>query len=163
SDDFEAHLTEILEDNLPEDEADSARTLASKFARNESRANDKVNEILAGIGLKVIDILKKARANRAEHLVREYGRGKSDAVALISKLIAGAGLQIDGLFADALIKPGVGYTTLLDYIERIDHLTMVAERRRDASLHEIDRHRAVLGETSRRRVQEIEDREFKVI
>src|SRR5262245_20277054 len=78
SDGFEAHLTEILEDNLPEDEAGSARTLASKFARNESCANDKVNELLAGIGLKVIDILKEARANRAEHLVQEYGRGKSD-------------------------------------------------------------------------------------
>jgi hypothetical protein len=49
------------------------------------------------------------------------------------------------------------------YIERIDHLTAVAENRRNAGLREIDRRRAVLGETVRRTVQEIEEGEFKVI
>jgi hypothetical protein len=42
-------------------------------------------------------------------------------------------------------------------------LTTIAESRRNASLREIDRRRAVLGERLRRSVQEIEDREFKVI
>ena len=51
----------------------------------------------------------------------------------------------------------------LDYIERIDRLTAIAESRRNASLREIDRRRAVLGETLRQSVQEIEDAEFKVI
>ena len=51
----------------------------------------------------------------------------------------------------------------LDDIERIDRLTTIAESRRNASLHEIDRRRAVLGETLRRNVREIEDGEFKVI
>ena len=51
----------------------------------------------------------------------------------------------------------------LDDIEWIDRLTAVAEGRRNASLREIDRRRAVLGETLRRSVQEIEDGEFKVI
>jgi hypothetical protein len=162
SDDFEAHLTEILQDNLPGDQADSARTLASKCARNDSGAIHKVNGLLARVGLKMGNILKDVRANKAEHLVREYGRGNSNAAALIRKLIAGAGLQIDGLLADALIKRDFG-TTLLDYIERIDHLTMIAERRRDASLREIDRRRAVFGETLRRSVREIEAGEFKVI
>lgn len=50
-----------------------------------------------------------------------------------------------------------------DYIERIDRLTTIAENRRNASLREIDRHRAVLGESLRRSVQEIEDGEFEVI
>src|SRR5262249_39489187 len=137
--------------------------LASKCARNESAAIDKVNGILARIGLEMDNILKDARANKAEHLVQEYGRGKSNVVALIHKLIAGAGLQIDALVAHALVEPGFRYTTVLDYIERIDHLTMIAERRRDASLREIDRRRAVLGETLRRSVREIEAGEFKVI
>ena len=48
-------------------------------------------------------------------------------------------------------------------IERIDRLTTIAESRRNASLHEIERRRAVLGETLRRSVQEIEGAEFKVI
>jgi hypothetical protein len=163
ADHFEAYLTEILQDNLPEEQVDSAQALASKCARNEAGAVDKVNGILDRIGLTMDKILDEARANKAEHLVQEYARGKSDVVALIRKLIAGAGLQIDGLVADALIEREFRATTLLDYIERIDHLTMIAERRRNASLHEIDRHRTVLGETLRRSVQEIEDREFKVI
>ena len=51
----------------------------------------------------------------------------------------------------------------LDYIERIDRLATIAESRRNASLHEIERRRAVFGETLRRSVQEIEDGEFEVI
>jgi hypothetical protein len=51
----------------------------------------------------------------------------------------------------------------LDDIERIDHLTTIAENRRNASLHEIDRRRAFLGEALRRSVQEIEDGELEVI
>lgn len=49
----------------------------------------------------------------------------------------------------------------LDY-KRIDRLTTV-EGRRNASLREIDRRRAILGETLRQSVQEIEAEEIKVI
>jgi hypothetical protein len=48
-------------------------------------------------------------------------------------------------------------------ILRIDRLISIGESRRNASLHEIERRRAVLGETLRRSVQEIEDGEFEVI
>ena len=51
----------------------------------------------------------------------------------------------------------------LDDIERIDHLITIAVNRRNASLREIDRRRAVLGESLRRSVQEIEEAEFEVI
>jgi hypothetical protein len=51
----------------------------------------------------------------------------------------------------------------LDFIERVDRLTTIAESRRNASLREIERRRAVLGEALRRSVQEVEDGEFKVI
>jgi hypothetical protein len=51
----------------------------------------------------------------------------------------------------------------LDDIERIDRLATIAESRRNASLREINRRWAVLGQTLRRSVQEIEDGEFKVI
>ena len=51
----------------------------------------------------------------------------------------------------------------IDYIERLDRLTTVAEGRRNASLYEIDRRRVLLGETMRRTFQEIEVDEVKVI
>jgi len=50
----------------------------------------------------------------------------------------------------------------LDNIERIDHLTTIAETRRNAMLREIDRRHAVLGEALRQRAQEVEG-EFEVI
>src|SRR3954471_24665446 len=97
-----------------------------------------------------------ARARKAKELVQEYVRREQAAVRLIDKLLTDAGMSMDGFMADALAeKP--------DDIERIDRLTTIAESRRNASLHEIDRRRAVLGETLRRNVREIEDGEFKVI
>jgi hypothetical protein len=68
---------------------------------------------------------------------------------LIHKLLASASLSIDALMVTAL-------TEELDNIERIDHLTTIAETRRNAMLREIDRRRAVLGEVVRRQVQEVE-------
>ena len=75
---------------------------------------------------------------------------------LVDELLTDAGVSMDAFMADALANR-------LDSIERIDHLTTIAESRRNASLHEINRRRAVLGETLRRSVQEIEDGEFEVI
>jgi hypothetical protein len=63
---------------------------------------------------------------------------------------------MDDLVAESLVEQ-------LDDVERIDRLTTLAESRRNTSLREIDRRRAVLGETLRRSVQEIEDSEFEVI
>jgi hypothetical protein len=88
--------------------------------------------------------------------VHEYVRGESDAITLVHEPLSGAGVSMDALVAQALANK-------LDDIERIDRLATIAESRRNASLCEIDRRRAVLGQTLRRRVQEIEDAEFKVI
>jgi hypothetical protein len=102
------------------------------------------------------DILDDAKGRKAKELVQEYVRREPDAVTLIHQLLTGAGKSMDGLTADALVEH-------LDDIERIDRLTTIAESRRNVSLHEIDRRRAVLGETLRRSVQEIEDGEFEAI
>jgi hypothetical protein len=164
SEHFAADLTKILQDNLPEDEA-SAQTLAHRCAQNEADAVDKVNEVLSsmrqnmgfeGYALDMNQILHRAQAHKAEELVQEYVRGEADAVTLVHELLSGAGVTMDTLVADALGQK-------LDLIERIDRLATIAESRRNASLREIDRRRAVLGETLRRSVQEIEDGEFKVI
>ena len=75
---------------------------------------------------------------------------------MINRLLARGGVSIETLTAEALAQE-------LDYIERLDRLATIAESRRNASLREIDRRRAVIGETLRRSVQEAEDREFEVI
>ena len=153
---FADQLAEILRDNLPEEKVENAQTLARGYARNEPDAVDKVNKLLAGINLDMDDILDGAKRRKAKELVQEYVRREPDAVALIHQLLTGAGKSMDGLTADALAEH-------LDAIERIDRLTTIAESRRNVSLHEIDRRRAVLGETLRRSVQEIEDGEFEEI
>jgi hypothetical protein len=156
SEQFADRLAEILRDNLPEDQVEDAQTLARECARNEPDADDKVNELLAGISIDMDEILDDAKVHKAKELVQEYVGREPDAVTLIRQLLTSTGESMDGLTADALAKH-------LDDIERIDRLTTIAEGRRNASLHEIDRRRAVLGETLRRSVQEIEDGEFEVI
>jgi hypothetical protein len=101
-------------------------------------------------------ILDRAQAHKAKELVQEYVRREPDAVTLVQELLTGAGVSMDALLADALAEK-------LDDIERINRLTTIAESRRNASLREIDRRQAVLGETLRRSVQEVEDGELKVI
>jgi hypothetical protein len=156
SDQFADDLTKILQDNFPGDQAEAAQMLAHACARNETDAVDKVNNILDRMDLYMESILNNARARRAEELVQEYVRRELDAVRLIHELLTGAGMGMDTFMADALVNH-------LDDIERIDRLTAIAESRRNASLREIDRRRASLGETLRRSVQEVEDAEFEVI
>ena len=88
--------------------------------------------------------------------MQEYVRREPDAVTLIQEFLARANVSMDDLIAGELAGN-------LDDIERFDRLTTIAESRRNASLHEIDRRRAVFGETLRRSVQEVEDGEFEVI
>src|SRR5208282_6784385 len=72
---FADELTTILQDNLGGDQTeDFAQTLANECARNEPDAVDKVNDVLAGIGLNMDRILYRARAQKAEELVQQYVR-----------------------------------------------------------------------------------------
>jgi hypothetical protein len=156
SDVFVDHLTEILRENLPGDEAGDAQTLAQECARNEPDADAKVFNILFNNGQTLDQILKDARAQKAEDVVQKYVRHESDAVTLVDQHLARAGMTLDTVLAGALAE-------VLDDIERIDRLTAVAEGRRNASLREIDRRRIVLGEILRRTVQELEERQRKLL
>jgi hypothetical protein len=151
---FVDDLAEMLEDNLPEDQAASALTLAQQYARNEEHAVDEVNDILEGLSLEEIE--NDARDRKLKELMRDYARRESAAVALIDELLIGAGKSFDDLVAEALVRA-------LDHVERIDHLTVIAESRRNASLREIDRRRPLLAETLRHTVQQIESDELEVI
>jgi hypothetical protein len=153
---FKHYLVGILQNELPVDQADSAEMLAAECAPNDAEANDRLDKVLSSIGLETNAVLDDARANKAKELVQEYVRRQPEAVTLVHELFTDAGVTMDTFMADALAEQ-------LDDIERIDRLATIAERLRNASLREIDRRRAVLGETLRRSVQEIEDAEFKVI
>ena len=152
---FADDLAEILQDIFPEDQV-NAQKLAHECARNEAAADDKVKKILWGRGLNMDQVLDRAKGRKAKELVQEFVRREPDAVTLVDELLTDAGVSMDGLMANALAEK-------LDDIERIDRLISIVESRRNASLHEIERRRAVLGETLRRSVQEIEDGEFEVI
>src|SRR5215831_970700 len=147
---FQSYLTEILKNNFPPEQAEM---LAAECAPNTDEANDKLGKVLFRIGLGMNNVLDDARADKAKELAQEYVRGKRDAVTLVNELFTDTGVSMDTFMTKALRKR-------IDEIERIDRLTTIAETRRNAALREMDRRRAVLGETLRRRVQEIEDVEF---
>src|SRR5215831_3830697 len=150
---FQSYLTEVLKNNLPPEQADSAETLAAECTPNTDEADDKLVEVLSSIGLNRDTLLNDARADKAEELVQEYVRGEREAVTLVNELLTDACMSMDSFMTQVL-------RDRIDEIERIDRLTAIAETRRNAALREIDRRRAVLGETLRRSVQEIEDDDF---
>ncbi len=153
---FTQDLADILQEELPEEQQGDAQTLARAAVREQSDAVEKVNKVLGGVDMDLEDISDLAQARKVKELVQEYMQGKPDAVVCVHKHLTAAGTSIDALMADAL-------TDQLDDIERIDRLTTVAESRRNASLCEIERRRAVLGATLRRNVQEIEDGEIVML
>lgn len=156
---FVDDLAEILEENLPEGNAVTAGQLAHACAESETDAVDKVNQILTAIGQHLDDILDRAQARKAEEVAQNYMRREPNAVALVDNILADAIMSVDTVTAQALIEDEPRF----DHIGQIDRLITIAESRRDASLREIDRRRAVLCETLRRSVREIEDADFKVL
>ena len=150
---FKSYLTTILQNNLPTEQAGSAGTLAAECAPNNAEANEKLDEVVGSIGREMNTVLDDARAEKAKELVQEYVRGERDAVTLVNEFLTDAGTSMDSFMTKAL-------GDRIDKIERIDRLTAIAETRRNAALREIDRRRAVLGETLRRSVREIEDDDF---
>jgi len=150
---FQSYLTQILQDNFPPEQADSAEMLAAECTPNTEEADSKLTQVLSSIRLNTNMVLDDARADKAKELVQEYVRGEREAVTLVNELLTDAGTSMDSFMTKVL-------RDRIDEIERIDRLTAIAETRRNAALREIDRRRAVLGETLRRSVQEIEDDDF---
>src|SRR5262249_6386503 len=82
---FADYLAEILQDNLPENQAQDARTLAHKCAGNEPDAVDKVTKVLDRIQLQMDNVLYGARIRKAKELVQEYVRREPNAVILVDE------------------------------------------------------------------------------
>src|SRR5262249_46818690 len=62
---FKRYLAELLRNNLPTEQADSAETLAAECAPHTDEANEKLDEVLGSIGLEMNTVLDNARAAKA--------------------------------------------------------------------------------------------------
>jgi hypothetical protein len=150
------YLTDIILENKKEQTEEFAQNLARRCAHNEPDAVDKVNAILRVAHKEMDDIMDDAKASRAKELAQGYARRELRAVKQVDELLEAAGRTFDSFIAEALAQG-------LDAIERIDRITALAETRRNATLHEIERYRAVLSGALRRGAQEVEDAEFEEI
>jgi hypothetical protein len=92
---------------------------------------------------------------QADGLARSWAAREPGANAAVEEHLAAAGIGLDGVAAQALCFE-------LDFLERIDRMTMAAEARRNAALREIDRHRTTLGRQLRQAVLEAEAHEIAV-
>jgi hypothetical protein len=154
---FAEALAETLQEILQKDLAqDQAKELAHQYVRSQPDAVKKVRVVLKAAGLQVDEILDQAKAQRADELGQGYARREPGAMKVVDELLASGGRTLHDLMFEALSEN-------LEEIEPIDRLITIAETRRNASLREIDRRRAVLGQTLRRNVKEVEEGEFKVI
>ena len=156
---YEQSLAEILQEQngLPEDEA---RVLAHQCALFDEEATSRLHGLLDKVDLNESTVLIYARVETAKGLVQQYTRQESKAVRLVNELLVSRGMTIESLIADALTAND---NACLTSIDRIDQMACIAAARRSASLREIERHRATLGNVVRRAVQDVDDSDFQVI
>jgi hypothetical protein len=94
--------------------------------------------------------------SQAETLAEGWAARKSDVVEEVDRTLTSAGLTTDVILAQT-------FSLKVNEIERIQHMTALAEARRNATLREIDRHRQTLGQKLRRAAQQLEDDQSRVI
>jgi hypothetical protein len=87
-----------------------------------------------------------------EFLVLDFAAGCPKAIKKVKEQLASANRSLDSIIA-------YGLAAGISEIERIDHMTMQAEKRRDRALHEIESHRAGFGKALRS-AMDIVDAEF---
>jgi hypothetical protein len=155
ADDYERALREQLEENIDEKQGLVPETLVRQFLENEPDATKKIDELLEATGKSTYSIYQAIKNGTVEQLTRSCVRGEPRAVKRVNKLVALRGVTVQDLVAEPLSRK-------MDAIERMDRLIASAETRRNASLREIDRRRAVLGQELRRSL-EAADNDFEVI
>jgi F0F1-type ATP synthase membrane subunit b/b' len=147
---LEECLAHILRDRFEFDQQEtSAEDLAHRCASQDQDAIAQVTAMLRQTNVTLPKLQDEAKAKKVSELVRGFARREPETLSDVQKILTDAGLNMDNIVADGLVRK-------LADIERIDRLVATAETRRNAMLREIDRHRAALGGTPRRRVQEIE-------
>jgi hypothetical protein len=92
----------------------------------------------------------------ADQLAQSWARNEAAGRKEVKQLLASAGLSMDAVVAQTLALK-------ISDTERIDRMVMAAEARRDATLREIERHRATLGQALRRETEQVEEGEFEEV
>lgn len=88
--------------------------------------------------------------NQAEELLDGWTQQEPEAVQEFEELLASANVSLQDVQAQALSGE------IMSDLERIDSMIAMIERRRNAMVREIDRHRLVVGELLRRATAQIE-------
>jgi hypothetical protein len=88
--------------------------------------------------------------SQAETLAEDWAARKPEVVKEVNKILAAAGLSTDSFLAQT-------FSHKLADVERISHMTALAETRRNATLREIDRHRQTFSQKLQRTVRQLED------
>ena len=102
---------------------------------------------------KVLDALD---VHSCYQTARGWAAREPQAVEAAEAALRSAGLGIDTVMACTLSKR-------IEDIDRIDRMTMAAEARRSAVLHEIERHRATFARRAQGAISRIEAAEIKAI
>jgi hypothetical protein len=118
----------------------------------------KTNLLTANVHKGLNEILETFRAwdEPEGRLAKNWAAREPDAIKQVTKLLAAAGLTMDAVRAQTL-------SLKIDDIERIDCMILNAGARRDAVLREVDRHRASLGQASRRASDGAEEAQLVVV
>ena len=91
-----------------------------------------------------------------QDLVRRWAQGDEEALKQVDDLLASVNLTMDHVAAKAAARE-------LAKIEQFNRLIANTEWRRNATLREVERHRASLAQKLRREIGTIEEAEFKAI
>jgi hypothetical protein len=94
--------------------------------------------------------------SRAQTLADGWAAQKPDVVEEVNKALASAGLNSNSVLAQT-------FAVKLDQLERLQQLIALSEARRNAALHEIERHRQTRAQTLRRAAQQLEDHQTRFI
>jgi hypothetical protein len=108
----------------------------------------------------LVDVLAPREAllprGNASQTASQWACGDATTSAAVTKALEKSGLTMDAVRAQTFARH-------IDDIEQIDRMTMAAERRRDAMLRDLDRHRASFAQPLRRALGEAENAEFTVV
>ncbi len=96
------------------------------------------------------------RLEQADALAWRYRVKEPGAAEEVQRLLEKAGLTWDAVKAEAL-------SLRIDDVERFNHMIVSAEKRRDATLQEIERRRATFGQKLPRAVKQVEGADYRLL
>jgi hypothetical protein len=91
-----------------------------------------------------------------EDLVEDWAARKPSAIAQVNRILESAGLTADAVMAQTLCEN-------LEPIRTMEAMIVMAERRRNDVLCQIERHRVTLAHRARRTVQQLEGEDYQIV